>query len=159
MKRIIEAILIIIILVTPNMAKEKTNQPYDMKANSEVANTKSFEETVLQIEVSERMITTGIIITEIIILLSILYYWKRTREDKIIASKNIYKNNIKAIRNERIIPFRDNKTANKRRKLQKIINTQNLNGSTIANISKKLDVAKGELFLAAKIQQLQNQAR
>ncbi len=70
-----------------------------------------------------------------------------------IKGKDNYKRNIQAIRDERVKPKIDIKVSSKRRRLNNLKIIKNLNGKTITSTAKKLSVAKGELFLAAKIQQ------
>jgi len=64
-----------------------------------------------------------------------------------------------AIRDERVKPIMDIKVSRKRRSLNNLSIIKKLNGKTITSTAKKLSVAKGELYLAARIQQMQEQAR
>lgn len=111
-------------------------------------------------DLTERFLTTAVIIGESFILLMILYYWKKTREDnkkdlKKNSKRNI-KQNIKSIRNEKAIIWFDKKAELNRKKLFSKISFKNMNGKIITKQAKKLSLSKGELFLAARINRLSN---
>ena len=152
-------IFLLLLCVNFIFAQENLSKPYDMKNGKTINNESGSNNLIMGIEISERLITTSVIVGELGILLFVLYYWKKTRNDESNKGNNIYKKNIQAIRDERVKPILNIKTSNKRRKLNSMTIIKKLNGKTITSTAKKLSVAKGELFLAAKIQQMQKQAR
>ena len=106
----------------------------------------------------ERIFTTGIILLEVAILLMVLYYWKKTRTETKKKVKDVYKNNIKALRNERIKPVLNKDISKKRRNLGKVIKMKSLTGKNIGSKAREHNISKGELYLAARIQKLQKEA-
>ena len=104
---------------------------------------------------SERIFTTAIVVSELALLLGILYYWKKTRVESKTTNKSTFKKNIQALRLERIKYFEDEKLSSKRRMLFSKINKKIIDGRFITAKAKRLSVAKGEIFLAARIKQLQ----
>ena len=105
--------------------------------------------------VSERVFTTAIVVSELALLLGILYYWKKTRIESKTINKSTFKKNIQALRLERIKYFENEKLSSKRRMLFSKINKKIIDGSFITAKAKRLSVSKGEIFLAARIKQLQ----
>jgi hypothetical protein len=85
-----------------------------------------------------------------------LYYWKRTRNDKRTSLKSVFKKNIKAIRDERVKPHIDSEKSRKRAYIKDKIKFNNLSSRNVISEARKLSISKGELFLAARINQLQN---
>lgn len=156
MKRIIIIILLTTIWSVIICAQ---NTPYDMKDDVQVVKDKENLGFFLGNDVSERILTTSLIIGELVILGLVLFYWKRTRTDSKKSKKNIFKRNIKAIRDERIKPIVVNKYTSKRKQLTSLFYKKNVTGKIITSTAKKMSLAKGELFLAAKIQQLQEQSK
>ncbi|MCP5063267.1 MAG: hypothetical protein GY936_12485 [Ignavibacteriae bacterium] len=108
--------------------------------------------------ISERFFTTAIIIGETILLLVIVGYWRRTRTDSKDDSKSVFKKNINAIRLEKVRRFEDKKISIKRKTLYSKMNQTSIDGKFITNKAKKLELSKGEIFLAAKLKQLSRQA-
>lgn len=108
--------------------------------------------------ISERFFTTAIIIGEIILLLVIVGYWRRTRTDSKDDSKSAFKKNINAIRLEKVRRFDDKKLSIKRKTLFSKMNQTSIDGKFITSKAKKMEVSKGEIFLAAKLKQLSRQA-
>ena len=106
---------------------------------------------------TERMITTSEIFAELAVLFLVLYFWKKTKKDKNINSNSIYKRNIKAIRDERINPNMIEAGKKSRRSLIKALKPDSLNSRKLTLNAKKLSIAKGELLLAARIKQIQDQ--
>jgi hypothetical protein len=153
--------LIIIILLTTIWSATlcAQNTPYDMKDDVQVVKDKENLSSFLGNDVSERILTTSLIIGELVILGLVLFYWKRTRMESKESKKNIFKRNIKAIRDERIKPVVVNKYTSKRKQLTGLFDKKNVTGKIITSTAKKMSIAKGELFLAAKIQQLQEQSK
>lgn len=153
-KRIIILLIIFLLSTTTTIdaQSEKTNETTD---NSVVTNISE----KLGADFSERFITTSVIIAEVLILFAVLFYWKKTRKDGKIDDNKIYRNNIKAIRDERVIPIVNVKKSKRRKKLNTKFKINSLNGKMITAKAKKLSISKGELFLAARIQQLKNQVR
>ncbi|MCW8849375.1 MAG: hypothetical protein OQJ81_05290 [Melioribacteraceae bacterium] len=152
-------IFLLILFVNFTIAQEELSKPYDMNNEKIVITESENNNSILGIEITERIITTSVIIGELGILLFVLFYWKKTRTDSSCKGKNIYKRNIMAIRDERVKPIMDIKVSRKRRSLNNLSIIKKLNGKTITSTAKKLSVAKGELYLAARIQQMQEQAR
>ena len=108
--------------------------------------------------ISERFFTTAIIIGETILLLVIVGYWRRTRTDSKDDSKSVFKKNINAIRLEKVRRFEDEKLSLKRKSLFSKMNQTSIDGKFITSKAKKMEVSKGEIFLAAKLKQLSRQA-
>lgn len=154
MKKIIFLILAVFTLTISAQSK-----PYDMKNSAEAIKVDEQTSSIFGISASERIITTSVVFGELAILVLVLFYWKRTRSDSKKLNVKRYKKNIRAIRDERIKPTDINKNSSRRKSLTNAIEKKRLTGETITSTAKKLSIAKGELFLAAKIQQLQNQTR
>ncbi len=154
MKKILFLILTVLTLTLSAQSK-----PYDMKKSAEVVEANEQTGSIFGNSASERIITTSVVFGELAILVLVLFYWKRTRTDSKKFDTNRYKKNISAIRDERIKPTVRNKNSSRRKSLANAIEKKRLTGKTITSTAKKLSIAKGELFLAAKIQQLQNQTR
>ncbi len=110
-------------------------------------------------EYAERFLTTGVILGELFILLLILYYWKKTKEDSKVDTNKLLKRNIKLLRNEKVLNRVDTRNNGKRKSLINEFNFKRVNGKSITNKAKKLSISKGELFLAARIHQLSNRTR
>ncbi|MEE9429547.1 MAG: hypothetical protein V3V16_00805 [Melioribacteraceae bacterium] len=108
--------------------------------------------------ISERFFTTAIIIGETILLLVIVGYWKRTRTDVKKDSKSVFKKNINALRLERVKRFDDEKLSMKRKILFSKLDSSKIDGKYITTKAKKLEISKGEIFLATRIKQLSRQA-
>ena len=141
------------------LAQSDLTKPYDMNNGSSIISEKESNDSFLGIDISERIITTTIILGELILLLVLIFYWKKNRNNNPTKSKNVYKNNIRAIRDERVKPIVNLKVTAKRRGLKNKLSTNKLDGKIITLTAKKLAISKGELFLAAKIQQLQSQVK
>lgn len=152
-------IFLLILCVNSLFAQEALSKPYDMNNGETIISERGNNNSIFRIEISERFITTSVIVGELGVLLFVLFYWKKTRSDGTIKGKDNYKRNIQAIRDERVKPQIDIKVSSKRKRLNNLKIIKNLNGKTITSTAKKLSVAKGELFLAAKIQHMQEQAR
>lgn len=157
MKKIYLQILLLVVINFGLIAQTSSYKTYDMKNKTHVENKYEIKKAGFFENIPERVITTGVVVGEILILLFVLYYWKKTRDDSKSGSSNIYKNNIKAIRNERISPILIMNKHKNRKALKKSVNYSSINGSTISRKAKKLSVAKGELFLATRINQLEKQ--
>lgn len=148
-------LLIFILFITLNIcitAQSSSNLNAD---KNNISNTELTLNSIVE-GISERVITTTVIIGEIVILLLLLYYWKRTRNEAKLKSNKVYKKNIQAIRDERIKPNNNFKLSARRKALQNHKTLKSLNGKLITNRAKKMSIGKGELFLAAKITQLQS---
>lgn len=105
-------------------------------------------------EFMERLITTSVIGVELIILLLIVYFWKRSKTEKLVPVKTNIKTNIRALRNERLNTIIKVKSDNRRKDFVNSIDERKVNAKSITSTAKKLSVSKGELFLAAKLKQL-----
>lgn len=156
MKNVIKIILFIALLITNIEAQNITNNSYDMNSGNSVTTTSGVVQYILNTFSSEKILTTTIIVFELVILMFVLYYWKRSRNETKEKSKKIYKKNINALRCERVKPLTLPNIERKRNSLMYILKTNKLDGRTISKTAKKLAIAKGELFLAARIQQLQS---
>ena len=108
--------------------------------------------------ISERFFTTAIIVGETILLLIIVGYWRKTRTESKDDSNSVFKKNINAIRLEKVRRFENEKLSMKRRTLFSKINQTSIDGKYITSKAKKMEVSKGEIFLAAKLKQLARQA-
>lgn len=141
------------------LAQNEPSKSYDMGEQANVTNKSNSNDFTFSFSISEGMITTAVIIGELGILLLVLYYWKRTRDDSKSNVDQTYKKNIKAIRNERVKPKINTKTSLQRKGLKKFVKRNPIDGRTITSAAKKMSIAKSEIFLATRIQQLQSQTR
>ena len=156
MKKIIIIILLSIALNGEIFADDKVGIPSE---NVQAKSKDSDNLGTIKAEFSERFLTTSVIIGEVVLLLFILFFWKGTKNDSDADDNTIFKKNIKALRNERLIPIINQKKSKKRVKLLNKLNFNRVSGKFITSKAKKLSISKGELFLAARIQQLSNQVR
>ena len=123
----------------------------------ESINSPNIIDNILNYTNSDRIITTSAIAVELTILFVVLYYWKRSRREKNRNSTSVYKQNIKAIRDERINPNMIDINLKVRKSLATGFKLRSLNSRRLTSNAKKLEVSKGELLLAARIRQMQNQ--
>ena len=128
-----------------------------MSFGYESINTENVVDRIFNNTNTERIITTSAIIVELIVLFMLLYYWKKSRKDKNINSNLVYKRNIKAIRDERINPSMIGVNKKTRKLLTKTLKINLLNSRKLTVNAKKLSIAKGEILLAARIKQMQDQ--
>lgn len=159
MKKVLIIIFLVTVLGNLLLAQSKTSKSYDMDKQVNVTKKNDPNVFTFSFSISEGMITTAVIVGELVILLLVLYYWKRTREDSKREVRPSYKKNIRAIRDERIRPTMDVNASLKRKDLRKYVQKRPINSSTITSAAKKMCIAKSEIFLATRIQQLQNQTR
>lgn len=159
MKKTLTIIIAMCIWGCNLLAQNDLTKPYDMNNGSTIISEKDSNNLFLGIDFTERIITTAIIIGEIVLLLGLILYWKKSKGKSRPENKKLYKNNIRAIRDERIKPNVDRKISCKRKTLKDKISLSKLNGKTITSTAKKMAISKGELLLAAKIQQLQSQVK
>ena len=159
MKKVLIILFLVTVLSNISLAQSKTSKSYDMDKQVNVTKKNDPNEFTFSFSISERMITTAVIVGELVILLLVLYYWRRTRKDSKREVRPSYKKNIRAIRDERIRPTMDAKASLKRKELKKYVQKRTINSSTITSTAKKMSIAKSEIFLATRIQQLQNQTR
>lgn len=159
MRKILTIIIAMCIWGCSLLAQNNLTKPYDMNNGSTIISEKDSNNLFMGIDFSERVITTAIIIGEIVLLLGLIIYWKQSKGKSRPENKKLYKNNIRAIRDERIKPKADLKITDKRRTLKNKIALSKLNGKTITSTAKKMAISKGELLLAAKIKQLQSQVK
>ena len=152
-----KVLFLIVILFTLTLSAQ--SKPYDMGNSAETAKIDEQTGSIFGGSASERIITTSVFFGELAILVLVLVYWKKTRTDSKQSNVNRYKKNIRAIRDERIKPNVLNENSSKRKAIPKVIEKKRLTAKSITSTAKKLSISKGELFLAAKIQQLQNQTR
>ncbi|MCB0732640.1 MAG: hypothetical protein KDC88_16575 [Ignavibacteriae bacterium] len=159
MKNLNIIIFITILMIVSLNNQKKNTKPLNM--SNEIQNVQSSSQLGLSIEnlLSERVLTTSVIFGEILILLLVLFYWRKTHQDSKRNTKVDYRKNIKALRSEKIKPIFNKNISRKRLLLKTNIGFKSLNGKSITNKAKKLSIAKGELFLAARIQQLQSQVK
>lgn len=154
MKKIL--FLLVTLITLTLLAQSKT---YEIRNIAETAKIDEQTGSVFGSSASERIITTSVVFGELAILVLILFYWKKIRTESKQSNNNRYKKNISAIRDERIKPALINKNSAIRKELPKVIGKNRLTAKLITSTAKKLSISKGELFLAAKIQQLQDQTR
>lgn len=107
----------------------------------------------------ERFITTVIIITEMVFLILILGYSQKVKKNFRIDSSKEFKQKIKALREEKIRYSINENLSNQRKIINSIVMANKVKGKTITETAKELSVAKGEILLATKIQQLQSQLK
>lgn len=148
-------LVVLILFITLNIYLPAQSMNTETGNTAIVSNPESNSEPILDY-VPERIITTSVIVSEIVILFLLLFYWRKTKNDAKVRTQNIYKKNIRAIRDERIKPQNNLDLIAKRKSLQKYKMLNSLDGKSITNRAKKMSIAKGELFLAARINQLQN---
>lgn len=148
-------LLVFILFITLNIFLPAQSLNIETGKTASISNAEKSSDPILDY-VPERIITTSVIIGEIVILFLLLFYWKKTRGDAKVKTQNTYKKNIRAIRDERIKPQNNLDLSAKRKSLQKFKILNSLDGKSITNRAKKMSIAKGELFLAARINQLQN---
>ena len=120
MKTNLTILFLLILCANFIFAQEDLSEPYDMNDGKTIINESENNNSILGIEITERVITTSVIVGELGILLFVLFYWKKTRTDGSIKGKNMFKRNIQAIRDERVKPTIDIKVSNKRKKLNNI---------------------------------------
>lgn len=150
-------ITILILFITLNIysqAESNSTLSTDNGKNVNVSETNTA--TSISENISERILTTSVIIGEVVILFLLLFYWKKTRNESKVNSVSTFKRNIQAIRDERIKPQVNSDLSTKRKSLQKHKNLESLDGKSITTRAKKMSISKGELFLAARINQLQS---
>lgn len=107
---------------------------------------------------TEKLLINGVIVFEIVILLSVLIYWKKNKSKSQKKLDVLYKKNIHALRSERILSIDKSVETKKRRSLKKAIKNLEINSAVINKKAKELKLGKGEIFLAAKIRELSKQA-
>lgn len=151
MKKVV--ILIIFVLVSSSIV---FSQEFNL-GNSISKSSNSGK--IYKSDANEKIFTNGIIFLEVTILVMVLYYWKKTHSDSKKNIKSTYKKNIKAIRDERVKPTFDKEISKKRKALNKLIIVKELNGRNISKKARAFNIAKGELYLAAKIHSLTRQVR
>ena len=153
MKLTVIVIFILCFLSTFNAQNMRKN---DVHPNSGSAITKVEQrgQAIYWDQINERIITTSVIVIEIVVLFFILFYWKRTRKETFHKSNLHIKRNIKALREEKIRPIIDSNSNKNRKTIIDKINLRKLTSRNINNRSKKLSIGKGELILAAKINQM-----
>jgi hypothetical protein len=149
MKKTIK-ILFLIFLFTVTNYGQTNNVKQEKNTNTEVVSGTNEWSAV-----SERVFTTVIVISELALLLGILFYWKKTRGESKVTNKNTFKKNIQALRLERIKYYEDEKLSTKRKTLYSKINAKTIDGRFITAKAKRLSISKGEIFLATRIRQLQ----
>ncbi len=149
MKKILSILFVTIVLTFVNNAQTKTNK------NITIHNSAVNYENPKMNFINERIFTTSIIISEIALLLGILFYWKKTYTESKIDNKTIFKKNIKALRNERIKYFENEKLSAIRKTLKTKIKKKIIDGKFITAKAKQMKISKGEIFLAQRLKQLQ----
>ncbi len=108
---------------------------------------------------TEKLLTNGIIIFEFTILLMVLFYWKKTRRNVKKQIDPSLKKNIQAMRNENFNYVRSKIDVKKRKSLKKIVKDFTLDSVNVNKKARELNIGKGEIFLAARIQKLSQQLR
>jgi len=152
-------LIITVVLLSSNLMFGQANGEKSNSVNRDNSETIVAEKTnEITGGISERFFTTAIIFGETILLLAIVGYWRKTRTDTKDDSKSIFKKNINAIRLEKVRRFEDEKLSIKRKTLFSKINQASIDGKFITSKAKKMEVSKGEIFLAAKLKQLSRQA-
>ena len=150
---ILFAILFISNTVYGQKKYRESKNSYSVNSKLEVIK----KENNIKATVSERFFTTAVIIGETILLLLIVGYWKRTRTDYYKDNKIIFKKNINALRLEKVRRFENKKISLKRKILSSKIDKVTIDGKYITSKAKKLEISKGEIFLATRIKQLSKQ--
>ncbi len=146
-------VLIIFVLVSNSIVcSQEFNLGNDLGKSS--SSSKIYES-----DANERIFTSGIIFLEVVILVMVLYYWKKTHSDLKKNVETTYKRNIKAIRDERVKPIFNKEISKKRKAINKLIEIKELNSRNISKKARVFDIAKGELYLAAKIHSLTQQVK
>ncbi len=94
------------------------------------------------------------VLIEASILAALVVLWRRRNQEFYNKREKFFKDNIKNIREEKIIPLEDFEEVQNRSKLIAKRIKDITNGKSITKLAKKLSVSKGELYLAAKIKLL-----
>ncbi|MFZ1292270.1 MAG: hypothetical protein WAR79_19400 [Melioribacteraceae bacterium] len=108
---------------------------------------------------TEKLLTNGIIIFEFTILLMVLFYWKKTRRNVKKQFDPSLKKNIQAMRNENFNYSRSKIDIKKRKSLKKALKNFTLDSMNVSKKARELNIGKGEILLAARIQKLSQQLR
>jgi hypothetical protein len=130
--------------------------PRDIQSNSETAKTNITNDRLVSDwnADSESIITTSIIVFEVIVLFFVILYWKRTKSENSNKTNTNYKRNIRAIRKEEAGSIFRLKVNKNRKKLSEKLNLKELNSKNINHRARKMSIGKGEILLAAKINQI-----
>lgn len=107
---------------------------------------------------TEKLLINGVIGFEIVVLLSVLIYWKKNKSKSKKKLGILYKKNINALRTEKLLSIDKSVETKKRKSLKKAIKNLEINSAVINKKAKELKLGKGEIFLAAKIRELSRQA-
>ncbi len=154
MKKIIQILILTFLFTIVNNGQSKNNYQINSVKHDNVTEKSIPQKTEFN-AVSERVFTTVIVLSELALLLGILFYWKKTYGEGKTNNKSIFKKNIQALRHERIKYFENEKLSLKRKMLKTKINKNTIDGKFITVKAKRLSISKGEVFLAARIKQLQ----
>ena len=154
MKRLITFVLSIL-LVFEIFVQNQSLKPYDMNKGTQVNIEYLKIEAGIGSIFSDINLTSAIVIGEIVILVFVLYYWKKTKDENKQGYKNNLKNNIRALREERVRITNSN--GNRKKIIINKLNLKLVDSTTISNTAKKLSISKGEIFLAQRMKQMQDQ--
>jgi len=152
-------LLNILFFTTLSLAQNYTPITYDMSDGNQIINQGEYNNSDARGSISERIVTTSVVVGEVIILFLIMFYWKKTRKNSKVNSGLVYRKNITAIREERVKQVLNKRESTLRVALNTKIKNTSLNSKSLTSKAKKLSIAKGELLLAARIHQLQEQTR
>lgn len=148
--------ILIAVLLSLFSVSEIVAQPEEAQINN---TNNGIVEIIQSTILSERSITTVVIIGELSLLLLILYYWKKTNNDAKIENTKSLKRNIRALRNESIKLIYAENDHERRLKIFRAMNRKQMDGKLLTATAKKLEVSKGEVLLVAKINQLKSKVR
>ncbi|PID62457.1 MAG: hypothetical protein CR986_01430 [Ignavibacteriae bacterium] len=133
----------------------------EISPNLDMRLTQIIEYIIIQKErfLTESFLLMLIISFEVAILIVLSIYWRKEKIVSLVTKNKNIKKNIRAIRNEDLLDVKFKYPNKYRRTLLNKIKYKKLNDETLTKQAKKLSVAKGELFLAARLKQLQEQQR
>ncbi|MBK7104422.1 MAG: hypothetical protein IPH62_03970 [Ignavibacteriae bacterium] len=154
MRKLVLTIFVFIILNVQLFAQDNKNVLNENKNTESSITTESFISYS-----TEKLLRNGIIVFEITVLLMVLFYWKKTRNNVKRQFDQSYKKNIQALRNEKFTFVNDKVRSKKRKSLKKVMKSFVMDSANISKKARELNIGKGEIFLAAKIQKLYQQSR
>ena len=107
---------ILILFITLNIYSQAESNSTLSTNNGKNVNVSETNTAVsISENISERILTTSVIIGEVVILFLLLFYWKKTRNEGKVNSVSTFKRNIQAIRDERIKPQVNSDLSTKRK--------------------------------------------
>ncbi|MBK8945037.1 MAG: hypothetical protein IPM32_07145 [Ignavibacteriae bacterium] len=148
-------ILIIFVLMNLNLQLFAQDAP-KVNSSNKISELNSLNQPIISYS-TEKLLTNSIIIIEFLLLVMILFYWKKSRNNSRNNYNKNFKKNIEALRNEKLT-FTKNKIERKKIKLfAKVIKGVELDSAIVNKKARELNIGKGEILLAARIHKLSQQ--